>query len=141
MAPVDENVVDVVDKSVIGALVRSASDMLAENGDGENHTVAASIYTAEGLVFTGMNLYHFTGGPCAEVVALSRLISDGGGAPVAVVAVGDSGRGVLAPCGRCRQVLADYCPDIRVILPAEGGLSAKPLSELIPYAYIWAKQQ
>jgi len=131
----------VIDKNVIDSLIRSASDMLAANGDGDNHTVAASIYTADGALYTGMNLYHFTGGPCAEVVALARLTSDGGGAPLAVVAVGDNGRGVLAPCGRCRQILADYCPEVQVILMAEGEPSAKPLSDLIPYTYLWAEHQ
>jgi len=35
------------------------------------------------------------------------------------VAVGNYGRGPVGPCGRDRQVLFDYYPGIRVILPTE----------------------
>ncbi len=125
-----------VDKSMIDGLIQSASEMLARSGDGDKHTVAAALYAADGVIYSGINLFHFTGGPCAEVVALARLVSEGGAKPVAIVSVADRGRGVVAPCGRCRQVLADYCPEIQVILKTEDGLEAKPLTELLPYAYI-----
>lgn len=115
--------------------------MLTQNGDGENHTVAASIYTENGTLYTGLNLYHYTGGPCGEVVALARLKSEGGGKPLAIVAVTDRERGVVAPCGRCRQILADYCLDIQVVLKAESGLVVRLLTDLLPMTYIWAEQQ
>ena len=128
-----------IDQALIDRLVQSASEMLARSGDGDNHTVAASIYADDGLVYSGMNLYHFTGGPCAEVVALARLVSEGGGArPLAIVAVADRGRGVIAPCGRCREVLADYCADIEVVLKTEPGIQAVPLKALLPYRYLRA---
>ena len=128
-----------LNQSIIDRLVQSASEMLGRSGDGNNHTVAASIYAADGAVYSGMNLYHFTGGPCAEIVALARLVSEGSGAkPLAIVAVADSDRGVIAPCGRCRQVFADYCPEIQIILRTENGIRAVPLIELLPYAYIRA---
>ena len=93
-----------LDQAIIDSLIQSASEMLARSGDGDNHTVAASINADDGKFYSGMNLYHFTGGPCAEIVALARLVSEGGGAkPLAIVAVADRGRGVIAPCGRCRQ--------------------------------------
>ena len=128
-----------IDQTTIDRLIQSASEMLARSGDGDNHTVAAAVYADDGLMYSGMNLYHFTGGPCAEIVALARLVSEGGGAkPVAIVAVADRGRGVIAPCGRCREVLADYCPDIQVVLRAEDGISAVPLNALLPYRYLRA---
>ena len=128
-----------IDQSIIDSLVQSASEMLARSGDGNNHTVAAAIYAEDGAITGGMNLYHFTGGPCAEIVALARLVSEGGGAkPLAIVAVADRGRGVIAPCGRCREVLADYCPDIQVVLKTEDGIKAVPLTALLPYRYLRA---
>lgn len=128
-----------LDQYIIEKLVRSASEMLARSGDGNNHTVAASLYADDGAIYSGVNLYHFTGGPCAEIVALARLASDGGGArPLAIVAVADRERGVIAPCGRCRQILLDYCPDIQVVLTAEHGILALPLSALLPYVYLRA---
>ena len=128
-----------LNQTIIDRLVQSASEMLARSGDGDNHTVAASIYADDGKVYSGMNLYHFTGGPCAEIVALARLVSEGGGAkPMAIVAVADQERGVIAPCGRCRQVLTDYCPAIQVVLRTEDGIRAVPLSTLLPYVYLRA---
>lgn len=128
-----------IDQTIIDSLIQSASEMLTRSGDGDNHTVAASIYADDGKVYSGMNLYHFTGGPCAEIVALARLVSEGGGAePLAIVAVADRERGVIAPCGRCREVLADYCPDIQVVLKIENGIRAIPLNALLPYRYLRA---
>ncbi len=132
---------EVITEETLTHMVETASAMLTQNGDGDNHTVAASIYAADGSVYSGLNLYHFTGGPCAEVVALARLVSEGGGKPLAIVAVADRNRGVVAPCGRCRQILADYCLDIQVVLKAESGLVVRLLTDLLPMTYIWAEQQ
>ena len=127
------------DQHIIEKMVNSASEMLARSGDGNNHTVAAAIYAEDGLIYSGVNLYHFTGGPCAEIVALARLASDGGGAkPLAIVAVADRERGIIAPCGRCRQILTDYCPEIQVVLKTEHGIRAMPLTALLPYVYLRA---
>ena len=127
-----------LDQAIIDCLIQSASEMLAQRGDGDNHTVAAAIYAGDGLIYSGLNVYHFTGGPCAEITALGRLVSDSGATPLAIVAVADRGRGVLAPCGRCREVLADYCPDIQVVLRTENGVEAVPLTALLPYRYLRA---
>ena len=124
-------------QSVIDRLIQSASEMLARSGDGNNHTVAASVYADDGLIYSGMNLFHFTGGPCAEIVALARLASDAPGAtPLAIVAVADRERGVIAPCGRCRQILTDYCPDVQIVLRTEQGIQAVPLAATLPYGYV-----
>ena len=127
------------DQHIIEKMVRSASEMLDRSGDGDKHTVAASLYADDGLIYSGVNLFHFTGGPCAEIVALARLASDGGGAkPLVIVAVADRERGVIAPCGRCRQILTDYCPEIQVVLRTEHGIRAVPLTATLPYAYLRA---
>jgi cytidine deaminase len=127
------------DQHIIEKMVRSASEMLARSGDGNNHTVAASLYADNGAIYNGMNLYHFTGGPCAEIVALARLVSESDGAkPLAIVAVADRERGVIAPCGRCRQILLDYCPEIQVVLKTEHGIRAMPLTAILPYVYLRA---
>ena len=127
-----------IDQAIIDSLVASASEMLARSGDGDNHTVAAAIYADDGKVYGGLNVYHFTGGPCAEITALGRLVSDSSAKPLAIVAVADRDRGVIAPCGRCRQILTDYCPDIEVVLRTESGIEAVPLTTLLPYVYLRA---
>jgi cytidine deaminase len=103
-----------------------------------DHTVAAAAMDATGRIFTGVNTHHFTGGPCAELVVLSVAAAASAAPLVTIVAVGDQGRGVLAPCGRCRQVLLDQQPDCLVVMPAtahgaEPGLAR--VRDLLPGAY------
>lgn len=94
------------------------------------HRVGAALLDAEGHIHTGVNLPHFTGGPCAEMVALANAA---GCHPVRIVAVGEGG--VLAPCGRCRQVMLDLYPDIEVLLAA----GPVPVLALMPAPYRWSE--
>lgn len=56
---------------------------------------------------------------------------------VACVAVANDQRGVISPCGRCRQMILDYYPKMRVIVRNAGGqLVAVGSDELLPYAYV-----
>ncbi|WP_241672076.1 cytidine deaminase [Streptomyces sp. IB2014 016-6] len=102
---------------------------------GDDHTVACAARDRDGRIITGLNVYHFTGGPCAELVTIGAAAAVGAYDLRTVVAVGNEGRGVLPPCGRCRQVLLDYFPRIEVVVRTEDGLRAVPVRELLPYAY------
>jgi len=82
-----------------------------------------------------VNGYHFTGGPCAELVVLGVAAAEAAGPLTTMVAVGDSGRGVIAPCGRCRQVLLDQHPGCHVIVPTSDGPELVNVRHLLPYAY------
>ena len=123
------------------ALVKAARSALRIGGDGNIHTVAAAVLDDNDRIHVGLNLYHFTGGPCAELVALAVARTAGARAPRLIVAVGDAGRGVLAPCGRDRQVLADYYPDIHVIVPTSEGTRIEPIAGLLPHTFQWQDQQ
>lgn len=123
------------------ALVAAARRTIDEHGDQDVHTVAAAVRDERGAVHVGVNLYHFTGGPCAELVALANARAAGARAPQTIVAVGDDGRGLLAPCGRDRQVMADYHPRIRVLIPTPQGARAVRADALLPHTYRWQAQQ
>ncbi|MEU8300220.1 cytidine deaminase [Micromonospora sp. NPDC048909] len=123
------------------ALVQAATAVAKLRCRGENHTVAAAARSADGRVFTAVNVYHFTGGPCAELVAIGAAATQGVGELETIVAVGDRGRGVIPPCGRCRQVLRDYYPSIRVIVGPMDALRVVPVGDLLPETYVWADQQ
>jgi cytidine deaminase len=122
-------------------LVACARRIVEAHGDGEVHTVGAAVRDARGRMFGGINLYHFTGGPCAELVALGHARAAGARDLQTIVAVGDAGRGVLAPCGRDRQVLLDLHPRIRVLVPVSGGVRSVAIADLLPHGYVWAEQQ
>lgn len=124
-------------------LIAEATAVIDANADAESgiHTVGAAVRDATGRVHLGVNLYHFTGGPCAELVALGAARSAGARELVTIVAVGDGGRGVKAPCGRDRQVLADYHPGIRVIVPTPAGVRSAAIADLLPLAFDWVAEE
>ncbi|KAK0124058.1 hypothetical protein ONS95_009044 [Cadophora gregata] len=123
---------------------------------GMDHTVGCAALSTAGRVFTGVNVYHFSGGPCAENVAFGNAAAAGVGSAsspglegpdgkmetmAACVAVANDDRGVISPCGRCRQMMLDYYPGIRVIVrdPA-GEFVTVDMDELLPYAYVITKE-
>lgn len=109
----------------------------ADADSGGVHTVGAAVRDADGRIHVGVNLAHFTGGPCAELVALGTARANGARQITSIVAVGNYGRGVLGPCGRDRQVLFDFHPGIRVLLPTTAGVRATKIETLMPYAAAW----
>lgn len=117
-------------------LVEAARRTVDDNTDGEVYTMGAAVRAVDGRVFTGINVYHFTGGPCAELVALGAARAAGARHLTTIVAVGDDGRGPQAPCGRDRQVLADLHPGISVILATPEGVRRVPVLDLLPLAYV-----
>ncbi|EFF89505.1 blasticidin-S deaminase [Streptomyces sp. e14] len=128
-------------------LVRAAAEVARTRCRGDNHTMAAAARARDGRIVTAVNAYHFTGGPCAELVLIGAAAAQGVYELETVVAVGDRDRGVVPPCGRCRQALLDYYPDLRIIVgggegEGEGqGLRAVPVAELLPSTYVWADHQ
>lgn len=101
------------------------------------HTVAAAALDTAGHIHTGVNVAHFTGGPCAELVALGAAAAAGAGPLVAIAAAGDQSRGLIPPCGRCRQVLLDLHPDIVVAVPTPQGPQMRPIAKLLPDTYFF----
>ncbi|MFZ1382265.1 MAG: hypothetical protein WAS54_05685 [Scrofimicrobium sp.] len=116
---------------------RAAIDTNTDAGPDEDgvHTMGAAVRSADGRIFTGANLYHFTGGPCAELVALGTARANGAREINTIVAVGNHGRGVCNPCGRDRQVFVDYYPEMRVIFSTYEGLVSVLATDLLPLAF------
>ncbi|MGW3037659.1 cytidine deaminase [Streptomyces sp. NPDC001178] len=122
-------------------LIQAAADVARTRCRGDNHTMAAAARARDGRIVTAVNAYHFTGGPCAELVVIGTAATQGVYELDTIVAVGDRDRGVVPPCGRCRQVLLDYFPALRVIVGQGDHLRAVPVTELLPESYVWADHQ
>ena len=120
-------------------LVEFARSIVDANTDGEDgvHTMGAAVRGVDGHMYGGINLYHFTGGPCAELVALGHARASGARELATIVAVGNVGRGPVGPCGRDRQILFDYHPGIRVILPTGEGVRSVRIRNLMPLGAVW----
>jgi cytidine deaminase len=48
---------------------------------------------------------------------------------------------VVPPCGRCRQVLLDYFPALKVIVGVGDRVRAVPVANLLPASFVWADHQ
>ena len=116
-------------------VIAAAEALAATLGTDPNHTVAAAAMDTQGRVHTAVNVHHFTGGPCAELVVLGVAAAAGAGPLLTMAAAGDGGRLLLAPCGRCRQVMLDLHPDILVAVPTETGPDVVPIRALLTSAY------
>lgn len=98
------------------ALVQAAGAVARLRCRSARHTVAAAARTPQGRVLTGVNVHHATGATCAEVVTVGAAVTQGVAELETIVAVGDRGREILPPCERCRAVVLDCFPAIRVIV-------------------------
>lgn len=79
-----------------------------------HYRVGAALLTASGKIYTGCNVENVSYGltVCAERVAALKAICDGEREFVAIAVVTENGG---PPCGACRQVLAEFGPDMRVL--------------------------
>lgn len=103
--------------------------------------VGAALLTADGKVFTGCNIENASYSPtnCAERTAFFKAVSEGERDFVAIAVAGGKGEApdaLCAPCGVCRQVMAEFCtPDFRVILGDGARQSVCTLRELLPLSF------
>jgi cytidine deaminase len=122
-------------------LIEAAAQIARTRCRGDNHTMASAARARDGRIITGVNAYHFTGGPCAELVVIGAAAAQGAYELDTIVAVGDRDRGVVSPCGRCRQVLFDYFPALNVIVGSGDQLRTVSITDLLPETYVWADHQ
>jgi cytidine deaminase len=99
--------------------------------------VGAAIY-AGGEIFQGCNVENAAYGStiCAERMAAGAALLAGNREFDAIAVVGDSTTPTV-PCGACRQFLAEFNPEMRVIM---GGrcdeVLVATLDELLPEAFV-----
>ncbi len=100
------------------------------------YTVGAAVLAGSGSIYLGANVENaaYPSGMCAERVALFEAASRGERDIQAVAVVTENGG---APCGACRQVLAEFGLQTEVILAdATGHVSSRTtLRELLPHAF------
>ena len=95
--------------------------------------VGAAGVTGDGRVVSGCNVENASYGLtlCAECSLVSALHMSGGGRLVAVVCVDGEGE-LLAPCGRCRQLLHEAGGAALLVLRDSGPVA---MSTLLPEAF------
>jgi cytidine deaminase len=102
-----------------------------------NYPVGAALRTKTGRIFTGANVENaaYPQTMCAERVAIFKAVSEGEKEFEVITVVTDNG---VAPCGGCRQVMAEFGLDT-IVLMADGNgklLKETTVGELLPEAFM-----
>lgn len=96
--------------------------------------VGAALLLGDGTIVSGCNVENATYGAtvCAERTAVGNALCGGHRRFLALAVVTDLDS-PAAPCGICRQVLAEFCDDLPILLGnLEGGRRWVQLGDLLP---------
>lgn len=105
--------------------------------------VGAALVCEDGSVYTGCNIENASYGltVCAERVAIFKAVSEGKRKLKALAVAGREADGEFrdfcAPCGACRQVIAEFArKDMKIILGRScGELREWTIAELLPESF------
>ena len=98
--------------------------------------VGAALLGCNDRIYTGVNVENASYGLtlCAERSAISGAVGDGCRCFQAIVVV-EKKKGIIMPCGACRQVLYEFSPKMLVGIKKGKGLAFIPLKKLLPGAF------
>jgi cytidine deaminase len=103
-----------------------------------NFPVGACLVTKDGKAYQGLNIENASYGlsNCAERTAIFKAISEGEREFQHLVVAGHTPE-PIAPCGACRQVIAEFCQaDMPVTLVGDDGVTKETtVGELLPYSF------
>lgn len=100
------------------------------------YPVGAALLAADGSVYVGCNVENASYGLtiCAERAAVCAAVA-AGRRDFRLLAL-STGRGEpAAPCGACRQVLAEFAEELEVVSEVEGQRERWLLSDLLPHRF------
>ncbi len=109
-----------------------------------NFQVGAALLTKDGRIYKGCNIENASYGACccAERTAFFKAVSEGEREFRAIAIVGKAKDALrfdyCAPCGICRQVMAEFCQpeNFEIILPkSEEEYQIYSLSQLLPLSF------
>lgn len=117
-------------------LINLARETISQRFIEGRHHIGAALITQRGHVFTGVHLEAYIGrvAVCAEAIAIGAAATAGDTDIHTIVAVTERGD-VVSPCGICRELITDYAPTARVLIPGNGEVVAVSVGELLPNRY------
>lgn len=126
------------------ALIDAARTVISERYKENRHHIGAALRTRSGKVHTGIHLDTYVGraSVCAEAVAVGTAMAAGDTDIEAIVSVrhprpreANQEIQIVSPCGICREMLADFAPNCRVIVPVNGDVAQVDVKDLLPNKY------
>ena len=99
--------------------------------------VGAALLGKSGTIYTGANVENASYGltVCAERLAVFKAVTSGE-KKFESIAISGSGPGYIYPCGACLQVLAEFSPEMNVIITDEkNSYKEYNLSAMLPQIF------
>ncbi|MDD4145783.1 MAG: cytidine deaminase [Clostridia bacterium] len=103
--------------------------------------VGAALLGSDGRIYTGCNVENASYGlsVCAERTAVFQAVSQGLTSFQALALVADSEEPV-SPCGACRQILAEFSPEMPVLMVnLKGKIVRSTVEKLLPSSFTFKK--
>lgn len=103
--------------------------------------VGAALLCKNGNVYTGCNVENaaYSATNCAERTAIFKAVSEGEREFEAIAIIGGKAGedgGFCAPCGVCRQVIAEFCDkDFKIVLGTSDSVNVYTPDELLPLSF------
>lgn len=98
--------------------------------------VGAALLCEDGTLFEGGNIENASYGltNCAERTAIFKAVSEGHTKFKALAVVADT-EGPCAPCGACRQVMAEFKIPLIIMGNLMGNIKIVTMEELLPFSF------
>ncbi len=101
------------------------------------YDVGAALLCDDGTIVAACNVENASYGlsQCAERAAICAAIAGGHRRFSAIAVAGPDGE-TTAPCGACRQVLAEFGPETRVLYTTPAGFEETSVAALLPATFV-----
>ena len=98
--------------------------------------VGAALLCEDGTLYEGCNIENVSYGltNCAERTAIFKAVSEGHIKFKALAVVADT-EGPCAPCGACRQVMAEFKIPLIIMGNLMGNIKIVTIEELLPFSF------
>lgn len=99
-------------------------------------TVGAALITDKGKIYHGCNIENpsLMLSFCAERAALINALVEGE-KKFKALAIVSGNKDYCFPCGACRQMLAEFAPDVEIYLASGKGIKKFSIAELLPHQF------